>query len=317
MSKTRLELRSRKKRMPGRALALLMAVAPAAALANPPTLDALYRLPVKDAASIALGPGPEEFVERSPWNAIEPNYVLNSIHLFGMSFFTRPERIGASVCAVTLGSVTFDTAPTPGASADEKAAEKLPYGQRPLRWVRVDRSRRYFAAGPAPAVPLIPGAKPKAPSEAALTPESCENPVSARNIFDAPSPEAAISAVTQLKAAISAAKGRSHLFFALTIRCDNGGRPCADARARLAALKPQALWAVRTKPCPEVDAAATDCVTLQVDDETLGGGEARSDQDRLEHPFGPNGEYWDVTIATGSDGKLRAVHLWDKCPPVP
>jgi hypothetical protein len=38
---------------------------------------------------------------------------------------------------------------------------------------------------------------------------------------------------------------------------------------------------------------------LQVDDETLGGS-----------------EYWDVTIATGSDGKLRAVRLWDFMPPV-
>lgn len=300
MSKSRLELRSRLMRMLGRTLAFLMVAAPAAALADPPTLDALYDLPVKDAAGRALGPGPEEFVERSPWNGIEPNYVLNTVHLFGMSFFTRPERIGMGVCAVTLGSVTFDTAPAPEVSADEKAAaEKLPYGQRPLRWVRSDRLRRYFAAGPAPAVPLRPGAKPAVPSEAALAPESCENPVSARKIFDAPSPEAAISAVTRLKAAISAAKGRSRLSFALTIRCDNRGRPCADARARLAALRPQALWAVRTGPCSEVDAAATDCVTLQVDDETLGGS-----------------EYWDVTIATGSDGKLRAVRLWDFMPPV-
>lgn len=283
-----------------RLLAVTLAALPTAALADPPTLDGLFSLPVKDAAALALGPGPEAFVERSPWNSIQPSLMLNDAHLFGMSFFTRGERIGPGVCAVTLGQVEFDTDPPPKASPDEKAAAaKVPFGQKPLRWVNINRSRRYFAAGPAKAVPLTPGAKPAPLSPAALALDSCDNPVSGRSIFDAPSQDVAISAVTGLTAAISAAGGERPLPFELTSDCGQGAA-CPDARARLAALKPQAIWAVSLGSCTDIP-TATECSSLQVDDPSLTG-------------FG--NEYWIVTIAKGPDQKLRAVRLEHAIPPV-
>jgi hypothetical protein len=279
------------------ALALLL-VAPTAALADPPTLDTLYGLPVKDAAAVALGPGPETFVERSPWNSIPPNYVLNTTKLFGMSFFSRPVRIAPGVCAVTLGWVTFDTAPAPDASAEARASvEKLAYGQKPLRWLGFGRSRRYFAAGPAPAVPLKPGAKAESPPPEALAADSCDNPVSARKTFEASSPKAAASAVVLLRRAISSAQGRGRLAF--RVRCGDDDEACTDARARLGMLKLQEITAIRTGPCPEADAAGAECLGLEVDDETLG-----------------RNEYWNVTITAGPAGKLRAVDLQAVIPPV-
>ncbi len=53
--------------------------------------------------------------------------------------------------------------------------------------------------------------------------------------------------------------------------------------------------------CDKAEAVVAECVSLQIDDETLKG-------------FG--NEYWDVTIATGRDGKLRAVRLSQVSPPV-
>lgn len=280
-------------------LAVLAVAAPAVAVADPPTLDGLYALSVADAAALSLGPGPEVFVERSPWNGIEPNYVMNTVHLFGMSFFTRPQHIAPGACAVTLGFVTFDTSAAPEASEAQKAAiDKLPYGRKPLRWVRFWRAPRYFAAGPAPAAPLKPGGKPEPPAAAALAPDSCENPVSARKLFDAPSPEAAAAAIDRLDSVIAAAKGRGGLRFALTVDCAGVRHACPDARAALAALEPQQIWAYRSS-CSDVDPAAANCVDLQIDDPGLGGT-----------------EYWDVTIEAGADGKVRAVRLADVVPPV-
>lgn len=284
-----------------RALAAILAVVPTSALASPPTLDGFFSLPVKDAAALALGPGPEAFVERSPWSSIQPNVILNNAHLFGMSFFTRAERIGPGVCAVTLGWVEFDTDPPPEASPDEKAAAaKAPFGQRPLRWVTFNRSQRYFAAGPATPVPLTPGATPAPLSAAAQAPDSCDNPVSGRTIFDAPSQDEAISAVTDLSAAISAAGGKQPLSFELVSDCGEGAT-CPDARARLAALKPQAIWQVSAKACTDTMPTAAACLSLHVDDPILKG-------------FG--NEYWDVTIAVGPDRRLGAVRLEHVMPPV-
>ena len=283
-------------------VAMLTTLGSAPARADPLTLDGLYRLPVKAAAAAALGPGPEDFVERSPWNGVEQNYVLNSIGHVGMSYFTRPERIAPGVCSVTVGSVTFDSNPAANASADVKRAnQSIPWGQRPLRTLRVARQPRYFVAGPAPAVPLLPGAAPAALSAAALAADSCENPVSARRTFEADSPPAAISAVTRLKAVILAARGRSRLAFGLTIVCDDRALACVDARARLAALDPQRLWAVRSVPCAAIPSTAADCLQADVDDPTLTG-------------FG--NEYWEVTIATGADGRPQTVRLWNAQPPV-
>jgi hypothetical protein len=263
-------------------------------LATPPTLNSLYHLPVKDAAELALGPGPESFVERSPWNSIEPNYILNTVSQFGMSFYTRPERVASDLCAVTVGFVTFDTDPARDAPANEKAAIKaMRYDLKPLRSIKVERFRRYFIAGPAHPVPRVPGEKPAELSAAALTPNNCETPVSARGMIEAPSDALAIRAVTEFKAAVSAAQSRKRLPFRMTVLCDASLPSCSTDRTTLAGLEAESLRRVREAPCNILRPNADTCMILTVEDQRVSRWAA----------------YWDITVMPGPSEHPREVHL--------
>ncbi len=261
---------------------LLLAASPAAA-DEPLTLDRLFSLPVQDAAALALGPGPEVFVERSPYNAIAQNYVANTVGLFGMSFFTRPERIAPGVCMVMVGRAELD------ARGKDWEEGRVRAGQLPQRLMNAWRERRYFAAGPAPATPLLPGGPPATPSADALKPDSCENPVSHRTLFSAPSPDIAISSVSQFQAAISAAQQKGLLPFEFKDPC--GWGDCqGDERKSLAGMATKDITDVGAAPCaarPELQ-----CLLIRV----------------------PS---WNVWLGIGPDGKIKAVWLSEAPPPPP
>ena len=273
-------------------ISCLVGLAGAPALAAPPTLDQLFQMPVQGAAAIALGPGPEVFVERSPWNSIAPNYVMNTLSLFGMSFYTRAERVSPLVCRTTIGWVEFNTQPDPDASVEEKAAQaKIPYPQQPLRWINFNRRIVYFVAGLPLPVPLQPTAQPEPLSAAARRPNNCENPVSGRKTFEASSPGAATAAVTELNAVLSSAVGKRPLPFAL--KCDERSEDCSDPRATLKTLNLQALWQILPTRCPP-DQPGNDCTEFDIDD---------------TYALGQADRWWKIITAHGRDGRTEAVEV--------
>lgn len=242
--------------------AWLISASAIAAPAAPLTLDGLYNMPVSEAAAAALGPGPEAFIERSPWSGIEANYVMNTVSLFGMTFFTRAEKISPYLCMTTMGLALFDTWPNQNPSPEEKmAVEKLPWPKKPLRVVDVRRLQGYFVAGPALPVPLTPDAAAEPVGRAAQVPGNCEHPVSARRAFTAPSQEAAIAATSLLHGVVVSAARRSSLPFELS--CSLDGEDCTEPRRLLASLNVQALRAFDETECP--DSPELRCTQFTVD----------------------------------------------------
>lgn len=231
----------------GSAAALLF-IASAASHAAPLTLDRLYGAPVQKAAAMLLGRNSKDFTERSPWTGIPQNHVLNTMYLFGMSFYARAEKISPLVCTVRAAFVTLDARAAANASAEQKeAAGKVIWPRKPLRLRDVRREQVYFVAGPAIPTPLIPGRKAEPLSPAAQAPRNCETPISGRTIFHAPSHEAAISAVALLHDVIGAAAQAQPLPF--KIICERDGKECSEPRDALAALPLQALETVRERQC--------------------------------------------------------------------
>jgi hypothetical protein len=259
-------------------------------LAAPPTLDQLFHLPVPNAAAVALGPGPEVFVERSPWNSIAPNYVMNTLSLFGMTFYTRAEHVSPLVCRTTMGWVEFNTLPDADASAEEKAAqENIPYAQKPLRWINFNRHIVYFVAGIPLPVPILAQTQPEPLSGAALKSNNCENPVSGRKTFEASSSGAATAAVTDLHTVLTLTAGKRPLPFAL--RCGPQSTECIDPRATLKTLTLQALWQISPGRCP-ADRVGRDCTEFDVDD---------------TYALGQSDRWWKIVIAKGPSGKIESV----------
>lgn len=216
-------------------LALAMALglgAGARAQANPPlTLGELFTVTPQEAAARVFGRTPEVFLERSPWNGLRPNFVLDTVGQFQMELFAEPERIAPTVCAVTMGWAVFDMRLPKDATDEDKAAwTKLGYSQRPLRLDRWNRKRQYFVAGPAPPTPLQPGGKPASPGNEALAKDSCANPVAARGRFEAPSDETAILLVSKVTPAVAAAKRPGPLPFKLNGGCGRPGPMCRPRR---------------------------------------------------------------------------------------
>ena len=273
--------------------AICMAVLPvwtAASRAAPLTLEKLYAMPIQRAAESALGPGPEKFVERSPWNSIEQNYVLDTVGMFGMSFYTRAEKLSPFVCRVTLGQAAFDTRTGGNGSSKERGSKELAYEQKPLRLHDARRTTQYFVAGSALPVPLKPGEKPAPLNPASRADGNCENPVSARKIFDAPSPEAATAAIALLNGLIVEAGSGTGMSFALSCREDR--KVCPNARAKLAAFDLQAVRGFRENACAEGE-GVNRCVVLDLGDSYAS----------------PSKDWWAIEVRKGPDGHIVEVKI--------